>query len=150
MCAGVRSGAVLGRGMQSFGGRPDIFASANIYAGAGNSSFFGAFETTIEGRRDLGSDRWDGILASGRFATYSKPATRHTVLTSLEWSGGWRQRIPFQLTLADRRRSTRLSQLVRRVVRVDRFACRDAFTGHCKQFASVGVAPSWTSLSLGG
>ena len=140
---GFEIAGVLGRGMQSFGGRPDIFASANIYAGVGGPSFFGALETTVEGRRDLGSDRWDGILASGRLATYSKPATRHTLLTSLEWSAGWRQRIPFQLTLADKDggprgyRNSWAGGGRRLVLRLE----DRVFTGHFKQFASLGVAP---------
>lgn len=140
---GFEAAAVLGRGMQSFGGRPDLFASANVYAGAGTPSFFGAVESTIEGRRDLGSDLWDGILVSGRFATYSKPATRHTLLTSLEWSGGWKQRIPFQLTLADKDggprgyRNSWAGGGRRMVLRLE----DRVFTGHFKQFASIGVAP---------
>jgi len=38
----------------------------------------------------------------GRGAFYLKPINRHTVMSDLKWSAGWRQRIPFQLTFADR------------------------------------------------
>ncbi len=141
---GFEAAAVLGRGMQSFGGlAQDLFASANIYAGAGNPSAFAAIETTIEGRRDQDTKEWDGILGSGRFATYTKPATRHTILTSLEWSGGWKQRIPFQLTLADRDggprgyRDSWLAGGQRAVLRLE----DRVFMGHFKQFASIGIAP---------
>ena len=141
---GFEVAAVLGRGMRLFGGlAQDMFASANVYAGAGGPSAFFASEATLEGRRDQDSKRWDGILASGRFATYVKPATRHTVLSSLEWSGGWRQRIPFQLTLADRDggprgyRSSWLAGGRRAVLRLE----DRVFVGHFKQFASIGVAP---------
>jgi hypothetical protein len=83
------------------------------------------------------------MLGSGRLATYFKPMTRHTVLTSLEWSGGWRQRIPFQLTLADKDggpRGYRDSWLAgghRAVLRLE----DRVFMGHFKQFASIGIAP---------
>jgi hypothetical protein len=121
----------------------DIFASANLYAGAGTPVAFAAIEGTIEGRRDQNSDRWDGVLGSGRLATYLKAAPRHTVLTSFEWSGGWKQRIPFQLTLADKEGGPRgyqdswLAGGRRSVLRLeDRI-----FVGYIKQFASIGVAP---------
>ena len=144
MRRGFELATVLGRGVGLFGGaEKDIFASANLYAGAGTPEMFAAIEGTIEGRRHSGSERWDGVLGSGRFATYMKPAPRHTVLTSFEWSGGWKQRIPFQLTLADRDggpRGYRDSWLAggrRAVLRLeDRI-----FLGHVKEFASVGVAP---------
>ena len=141
---GFEIATVLGRGVGLFGGmEKDVFASANIYAGAGTSAAFAAIEGTIEGRRESDSNRWDGVLGSGRFATYLKPAPRHTFLTSFEWSGGWKQRIPFQLTLADKDggpRGYRDSWLAggrRAVLRLeDRI-----FVGHVKEFASVGVAP---------
>jgi hypothetical protein len=144
MRRGFEIATVLGRGVGLFGGmEKDIFASANIYAGAGTPVAFAAIEGTIEGRRHSRSERWDGVLGSGRFATYFKPAPRHTLLTSFEWSGGWKQRIPFQLTLADKDggpRGYRDSWLAggrRAVLRLeDRI-----FVGHMKDFASVGVAP---------
>jgi hypothetical protein len=141
---GFEIATVVGRGMGMFGGNnQDLFASANVYAGAGTPSAFAIFEGTLEGRHDDGAPGWDGILGSARLATYIKPATRQTWLTSLELSGGWKQRIPFQVTFADRDggpRGYRDSWLAggrRAVLRIeDRF-----FIGHVKQFASVGVAP---------
>lgn len=141
---GFEIATLLGRSVGLFGGtEEDLFASANIYAGAGSPVAFAALEGTIEGRRQQHSDRWDGVLGSGRFATYVKRAPRQTFLTSFEWSGGWKQRIPFQLTLADRDggpRGYRNSWLAggrRAVLRLeDRI-----FVGSLKQLASVGVVP---------
>lgn len=140
---GFELATVLGRGVNLFGGtEDDVFASANLYVGAGTPVVFAALEGTIEGRRRQNSPRWDGVLGSGRFATYLKPAPRHTFLTSLEWSGGWKQRIPFQLSLAERDggpRGYRGSWLAggrRAVLRLeDRI-----FVGHVKELASVGIA----------
>ena len=144
MRRGFEITTVLGRGVGLLGGlEKDVFASANVYAGAGTPELFAAVEGTIEGRRHSRSERWDGVLGSGRFATYVKAAPRHTVLTSLEWSGGWKQRIPFQLTLADKDggpRGYRDSWAAggrRAVLRLE----DRVFLGHVKEFASVGVAP---------
>jgi hypothetical protein len=60
-----------------------------------------AMDVAGEARRDEDGNM-DGMLAHGRAALYLKPINRHTVLTDLKWSAGWKQRIPFQLTFADR------------------------------------------------
>lgn len=54
-----------------------------------------------EGRQDRGSRRWDSLVASGRLAWYRKFAAAHLLIASTEFSGGWRERIPFQLMLGD-------------------------------------------------
>jgi hypothetical protein len=141
---GFELAGVLGRGMRLFGGLDqDLFASGNAYLGFGRPNAFAAGEITMEGRRDQDNGAWDGLLASSRVATYLKPAPRHTFVTSFEWSAGWNQRIPFQLTLADRDggprgyRDSWAAGGERIVLRLeDRI-----FAGNLKQFASVGVAP---------
>ncbi|MEO7369190.1 MAG: hypothetical protein ABIZ36_14635 [Gemmatimonadaceae bacterium] len=144
MRKGFELATLLGRGYEALGSDDaDLFASANLYMGTGTPRAFAAFEGTLEGRREYESHRWDGILGSSRFATYFKPAPRQTLLTSLEWSGGWRQRIPFQLLLADRAggprgyAKSRLGGGQRFVLRLeDRF-----LLGHFKSLASIGIAP---------
>ena len=141
---GFEVATVVGRGMGLFGGdNQDLFASVNAYVGAGNPSAFGIVEGTLEGRHDDRAAAWDGVLGSARIVAYVKPAVRQTLSSQLELTGGWNQRIPFQLTLADRDggpRGYRDSWLAggrRAVLRLeDRI-----FIGHLKQFASVGVAP---------
>lgn len=141
---GVEIASVYGRGVDAFGAREhDTFASVDLYVGTGTPSLFGAMEILAEGRRDADTDKWDGLLASGRLATYMKPTPRHTILTSLEWSGGWKQRIPFQLSFADRfggprgYNRSRAAGNRRVVTRIeDRI-----FIGQLKQFATIGVGP---------
>jgi hypothetical protein len=141
---GFELATLIGRGMGVMGStEQDMFGSANLYIGGGSPTSFFAAEGTIEGRRDDMTRKWDGVLGSARLASYIKPAPRHTILTSLELSGGWDQRIPFQLTFADRDggpRGYRNSWLAggrRAVLRLeDRI-----FTGHVRQFASIGIAP---------
>lgn len=99
---GIQVATVLGKGVTFLRGKEnDLFASTDLYAGMATPISYAALEISGEGRRDE-SGRWDGMLAHGRGAFYLKPWNRHTLLSNLLWSGGWRQRIPFQLTFADR------------------------------------------------
>jgi hypothetical protein len=139
---GVQVATLLGKGVQILGGKEaDWLASTNLYAGAASQSAYTAIEIAGEGRRDEDAN-WDGILAHGRAALYMKPFNRQTVMTDLAWSGGWRQRIPFQLTFADRDgglRGFRSADVggARRLV--GRFEDR-YLIGRYKQVASIAVA----------
>jgi hypothetical protein len=98
---GVEVATLLGKGVKLLRGKEsDLFASTNLYAGAASPVVYSALEIAGEGRRDQAGN-WDGILAHGRAAVYLKPLNRQTVMSDLAWSGGWRQRIPFQLTFSD-------------------------------------------------
>jgi hypothetical protein len=139
---GVQVATLLGKGVQLLGGKEaDWFASTNLYAGAASQAAYTAIEIAGEGRRDEDAN-WDGILAHGRAALYMKPFNRQTVMSDLAWSGGWRQRIPFQLTFADRDgglRGFRSADVggARRLV--GRFEDR-YLVGRYKQVASIAVA----------
>ena len=100
---GFQLGTMFGRSLSVLGSRDDdIFLAGDLYVGAvGNYSTF-RFQLQGEGRRSNDRGAWDGILTSGRAAEYIKDGDRNTMIASLEWSGGWKQRIPFQLTFADR------------------------------------------------
>jgi len=144
MRKGFELATLVGHGYEALGSTTnDTFESADIYAGMGSKRLFSGFEATLEGRRDEETKRWDGILGSSRFATYFKPVSGQTFLTSLEWSGGWRQRIPFQLLLADKTGGPRgyekstVGGGERVVLRLeDRI-----LLGHFKSLASIGIAP---------
>jgi hypothetical protein len=99
---GFQLGALFGRSLTVLGSDDDdIFVSADLYAGRGTRRSFVALQLAGEGRQDGDSVRWDGVLTSGRLAWYAKPAPTNTMITSLELGAGWRQRVPFQLSLAD-------------------------------------------------
>ena len=141
---GFELATVLGRGMGMWGGNnQDLFGSANLYAGGGSPRLFNVLEGTVEGRHDDGAAGWDGVLAAARLATYFKPDEGQTVFGALEFSGGWDQRIPFQLSFADRDggprgyRNSWLGGGERLVLRLE----DRVFLGHLKQFASIGIAP---------
>jgi hypothetical protein len=139
---GIQVATLVGKGVNLLRGKEsDWFGSTDLYAGTASQIWYTALEIAGEGRRDQAGD-WDGVLAHGRAAIYLKPFNRQTVMTDLTFSGGWKQRIPFQLTFADRDgglRGFRSSQagggrrLIGRVE--DRY-----LIGRYKDFASIAVA----------
>lgn len=140
---GFQVATLLGRGLR-FTDRDerDYFMSTDIYAGATTAASFTGIELLTERRRNLDTHEWDGILASGRGAWYLHPAPKHTSLVDFEYSGGSRQRVPFQLTFADREGglrgygSSNLGGAQRFVARIeDRYRF-----GHVKQFAGLAGA----------
>ena len=92
VATGVQFGVVAGQGN-------DTFLSADFYAGLGSARSFAGLRVLGETRYDPGAHRWESIFASGRLAWYLKPSDAHIVIAGAEFSGGWRARIPFQLTL---------------------------------------------------
>lgn len=139
---GYQLAALLGRGFRvTDRDDRDYFLSTDLYAGRATPGSFTGIEVLTERRRDLDTRQWDGILASGRGAWYAHPAPKYTTLVSAEYSGGWRQRVPFQLTFADREGGLRgygaseLSGAQRLVTRIEeRYRL-----GHVRQFAGVAV-----------
>ncbi|HJP87002.1 MAG TPA: hypothetical protein VJ852_13515 [Gemmatimonadaceae bacterium] len=139
---GVQVATLLGKGVTWLRGKEeDWFGSTNLYAGMASPIYYSAVELAGEGRRDVNGD-FDGLLAHGRGALYLKPFNRQTVISDLTFSGGWKQRIPFQLSFADRDgglrgfRSSDVGGGRRLVARVeDRY-----LIGRYKEFASVAVA----------
>ncbi|HEY0969951.1 MAG TPA: BamA/TamA family outer membrane protein [Gemmatimonadales bacterium] len=102
MRVGFQAGAMFGRSLAMLGSRDDdIFVAADLYAGMGTERTFVTVEAQGEGRQDYDNDRWDSVLGSARVAWYFHAAPRQTLQTSVEWSGGWRTRTPFQLLLGD-------------------------------------------------
>ena len=101
---GFQLAVLFGRSLSVLGTHDDdILVSSDIYAGVGTARSFAAIQLLGAGRQNYDSTRWDDILTSGRAAWYFKPSSQHTAIASTEWSGGWRQRAPFQLKLGEPR-----------------------------------------------
>jgi hypothetical protein len=99
---GFQLGTMFGRSLSVLGSRDnDIFLAGDLYVGAASSYSTFRLQIQGEGRRSNDRGAWDGILTSGRAAEYTKASDRNTIIGSLEWSGGWKQRIPFNLTFND-------------------------------------------------
>jgi hypothetical protein len=102
---GVQLGALVARGLGA-SDRND-FVSADLYTGAGGQSSFVGLRLEGEGERRRDTNEWGAVVASGRAAWYAKPSDTRTVVASLEFTGGWRERLPLQLSLGDARAGIR-------------------------------------------
>jgi hypothetical protein len=139
---GFQLATLLGKGVTFLRGKEsDWFGSTDLYAGIASPISYAAFDISGEGRRDEEGNS-DGMLAHGRGALYLKPFNRQTFISDLTFSGGWKQRIPFQLSFADRDgglrgfRSSDVGGGRRLVARVeDRY-----LIGRYKSLATVAVA----------
>jgi hypothetical protein len=99
---GFQLGSLFGRSLAVLGSRDDdIFTAGDLYVGAVGRNNALRVQMQAEARLSNGSQAWDGILASGRALQYFKFSERNTSTLSLEFSGGWRQRIPFNLSFSD-------------------------------------------------
>lgn len=99
---GFQLGTLFGRSLSALGSRDDdIFMSADLYLGIGSPHDLFRLQFQGEARRDNSTNVWDGMLTSGRAAHYLQVREDETIITSAEWSGGWRMRTPFALTLGD-------------------------------------------------
>jgi hypothetical protein len=98
----------IGRGLQlQVAADPGIgsgqFYAGDLYAGTGTRHWFVGMRLDAEGERPDDEAGWRDVVAGGRIAWYVKPALKRTFVTSVEYGGTWRARLPYQLTLADRR-----------------------------------------------
>lgn len=75
----------------------DLSLAGDLYVGATNGRSTVRLQVQGEGRRALGA--WSDVLTSGRAVHYLKLTPVHQNQLSLEWSGGYRERVPFQLLL---------------------------------------------------
>lgn len=100
---GVQAAAVLARGVRALGAdQTDRALATDVYAGAGTARSFVGARLIGEGRRAPGRARWEDVVVSGRGAWYLKPSEQRTLVTSVEFSGVWRERLPTQFALGDR------------------------------------------------
>ena len=97
---GFQLGTLFGRSLSVLGSQDDdVFMAADLYVGSGGPNAALRIQLQGEGRRSNDQTMWDGVLTSGRAAQYFRIEDGHTLIASEEWAGGWRQRVPFRLTL---------------------------------------------------
>jgi hypothetical protein len=141
---GFQFSTLFGRGMPMLDSGSDrgIFASTAVYGGFGSPSTFVSADLSIEGRREQSVQSWVGVISSAHVAGYVKRIPRHTIATSVEFTGGWDSRVPFQLSFEDREGGlrgfsrSRIGGGQRLVIRLeDRFEWR-----HFRRWATLGAA----------
>lgn len=100
---GVQASGVAGHSIPWFGGSgdQDTFVSSRIDVAGGSSESVvqGGFQA--EARRDVRTDEWDGLIASGHAAWYLKPTLSQTLIVTADAALGKRVLVPFELTLSD-------------------------------------------------
>ena len=99
---GFQLGTLFGRTLSALGSRDDdIFTAGDLFIGMAGRNNALRFQAGAEGRRDNRAAQWDGVTASARAIEYFKISDWNTTTASLEFSGGWNERTPFNLTLSD-------------------------------------------------
>ena len=140
MGKGIQLAALVGRGVGA--GDHGLMASADLYMGVGSETSFLAVRTQWETQRRPDLGYWGDVVGSGRLAWYYKPSEGATWISSLEMSGGWRERNPFQLTLGDREgglrgyHGARIAGARRLVLRLE----RRWVLGGITRFDNIGIA----------
>jgi hypothetical protein len=97
---GFQAGLQVGRSVPVGGvHEADIFVASDLYVAATNGVSTVRLQLQGEARRGTARQRWDDVLASGRLTHYLTTSPRLQNQTTLEYSAGFRQRMPFQLLL---------------------------------------------------
>jgi hypothetical protein len=105
---GFQIGTQFGHSLTSLGGRDrDNFLSGDFYLGAAGQRHAVRLQAQGQARHNNDLHEWESVVTSGRGAYYMKISETQTAITSIEWSGGWRMRVPFALTLGNQRGGVR-------------------------------------------
>ena len=98
---GVQIGMQAGHSSPIVGAKEeDFFLAGDLYVGLSRSERATTrLQLRTEGRRAVGEELWDGVLSTGRLAHQIKISPANLDELVLEWAGGYRQRMPFQLLL---------------------------------------------------
>lgn len=98
---GFQFGGLVGKSTPLLGSEAhDMLVGGDMYAGHVTEHTAVRIQAIGEVRRSLDSNQWDGLLGSGRAAVSQRLGKSQMLMTSLEWSGGWRVQVPFRVTLA--------------------------------------------------
>jgi hypothetical protein len=98
---GLSAALFVARGLPSVG-EEDNFLSGATYAGIVRPGLWLANVAEVEGRRDNVTAGWNSIVGSTRTALYLGGGPGTVLILSDELSGGFKSRLPLQLTFSDR------------------------------------------------
>jgi hypothetical protein len=91
---GFQVAATVERGLGTFSATDkSSLVSLDFYTGAGTPRSFVGLAMRGEELPSGGEDSWSGAVVSGRTAWYVRPSERRTIEASLEFAGGWRERL---------------------------------------------------------
>jgi len=99
---GFQIAATAERGLSAFSATDQSsLVSLDMYSGVGTPRSFVGIAMRGEELPAGGGDSWSAAVLSGRVAWYLRSSERRTFEASTEFSGGWRERLPLQLSLGD-------------------------------------------------
>jgi hypothetical protein len=99
---GFQLAATFERGLSAFSATDQSsLLSVDMYSGIGTPRSFVGLAMRGEELPAGAGDSWSGAALSGRLAWYVKPSDTRTFEASAEFAGGWRERLPLQLSLGD-------------------------------------------------
>jgi hypothetical protein len=97
---GYQIGGQAGHSVELLGAdQADVALAGDLYIGASMGGSTVRVQLQGEGRRALGQSQWDDVLTTGRITHSRQHSARRVNQVQLEWSGGYRERVPFQLLL---------------------------------------------------
>jgi hypothetical protein len=97
---GYQIGGQAGHSVRMLGAdEADVALAGDLYFGASMGGSTLRIQLQGEGRRALGQSQWDDVLTTGRLTHTRQHSARWLNQVQVEWSGGYRQRVPFQLLL---------------------------------------------------
>lgn len=97
---GFQIGTQVGHSIGTLGAtESELSLSGDLYAGATNGRSTLRLQGQGEGRRALGHSGWDDVLTTARLVHSLKVTPVQVSQVSIEWTGGYRERVPFQLLL---------------------------------------------------
>jgi hypothetical protein len=97
---GYQVGGQIGHSVKILGAdEADVGLAGDVYYGAEMHGSVLRIQLQGEGRRAIGQPTWDDVLTTGRITHSRHQSPRLVSQVQLEWSGGYRQRTPFQLLL---------------------------------------------------
>ncbi len=101
---GIQLGATIGRSVpgSSSTATGETFLGGSLYLGAASEVAYAALQVDTDARR-IPEQGWDDVLSHGRAAVYFKPHPKHLLTAEVQFAGGWKARVPYQLALGDAR-----------------------------------------------
>ena len=102
LARGVQLAATAQRALSGTAGMSgSTLVTFDLYSGAGTARSFAAVRVEGNGLAGASGEAWSDATLSGRGAWYRKTSDLSVFEASAEFSGGWRERLPLQLSLGE-------------------------------------------------
>jgi hypothetical protein len=97
---GLELSTLFGRGLSGIdGSSADLFLASGLFLGVGGGGTYAYLQVAGETRRATASGDWTNGIGSARVVLYRRLGEKQTLITDLEYGGGWATTRPFELRL---------------------------------------------------